>query len=69
VTSSFFEDSALFPKGSIEFDCALLMCGIEHEWHGRSDLCCPAGGRQERQSTTRPVCGSTSSSSCSASSV
>ena len=37
VRSSFFEDESLFPKGSIEFDCALLMHGIEHEWHGKSD--------------------------------
>jgi hypothetical protein len=42
VRSSFFEDEALFPKGSITFDCALLMRGIEHEWHGKSDLCCAA---------------------------
>jgi hypothetical protein len=42
VRSSFFEDRSLFPKGSIEFDCALLMRGIEHEWHGKSDLCCAA---------------------------
>jgi len=41
VQSSFFEDTALFPKGSIHFDCALLMRGLEHEWHGKSDLCCP----------------------------
>jgi len=40
VKSSFFEDTALFPKGSIEFDCALLMRGIDHEWHGQPDLCC-----------------------------
>jgi len=40
VRSSFFEDETLFPKGSIEFDCALLMRGIEHEWHGQADLCC-----------------------------
>jgi uncharacterized protein YqjF (DUF2071 family) len=40
--SSFFDDATLFPAGSIEFDCALLMRGIEHEWHGRSNLCCPA---------------------------
>ena len=39
VHSSFFEDASQFPKGSIEFDCALLMRGIEHEWHGKSDLC------------------------------
>jgi hypothetical protein len=42
VRSSFFEDGATFPKGSIEFDGALLMRGIEHEWHGQSDLCCAA---------------------------
>lgn len=40
VSSSFFEDASIFPKGSIEFDGALLMRGIEHEWHGQSDLCC-----------------------------
>jgi hypothetical protein len=43
VHSSFFEDKALFPQGSIAFDCALLMRGIEHEWHGKEDLCCAAG--------------------------
>jgi hypothetical protein len=40
VRSSFFEDESLFPKGSIGFDCALLMRGIEHEWRGKPDLCC-----------------------------
>jgi len=40
VRSNFFEDESLFPKGSIGFDCALLMRGIEHEWHGKPDLCC-----------------------------
>ncbi len=43
--SSFFEDESLFPKGSIELDCALLMRGIKHEWHSKSDLCCAAGNR------------------------
>jgi uncharacterized protein YqjF (DUF2071 family) len=43
VRSSFFEDESRFPKRSIGFDCALLMRGIEHEWHGKSDLCCTAG--------------------------
>jgi hypothetical protein len=43
VRSSFFEDEALFPRGSIGFDCALLMRGIEHEWHGKPDLCCTLG--------------------------
>ena len=36
--SSFFKDRALFPAGSVAFDCALLMLGIEHEWHGRGRL-------------------------------
>lgn len=39
VRSSFFEDRELFPKGSVKFDCALLMRGIDHEWHGRESLC------------------------------
>jgi len=41
VHSSFFEDAAAFPPGSVEFDCALLMRGIRHEWRAREDLCCP----------------------------
>jgi hypothetical protein len=32
LKSSFFEDKSLFPHGTIEFDNALLMEGIEHEW-------------------------------------
>jgi hypothetical protein len=35
--SSYFEDRSLFPEGSIEFDNALLMEGIEHEWHSASN--------------------------------
>jgi hypothetical protein len=33
LQSTFFEDKAVFPEGSIAFDNALLMEGIEHEWH------------------------------------
>lgn len=40
VESSFFEDVTLFPAGTVEFDCALLMRGIDHEWHSREPLCC-----------------------------
>ena len=40
VQSSYFENQSRFPSGSIEFDCALLMRDIVHEWHGRPDLCC-----------------------------
>ena len=32
VKSSFFENEEIFPKGSINFDNALLMTDIEHEW-------------------------------------
>jgi hypothetical protein len=39
VESSFFDNRELFPAGSVNFDCALLMQGIDHEWHGRDCLC------------------------------
>lgn len=39
VRSSFFDDRSHFPEGSATFDCALLMRGIDHEWHAREDLC------------------------------
>jgi hypothetical protein len=40
VRSSWFDDPVVFPPGSIELDCGLLMRGIEHEWHSRDELCC-----------------------------
>ncbi|MAG92938.1 MAG: hypothetical protein CMJ48_04225 [Planctomycetaceae bacterium] len=40
VESSFFDDRNLFPQGSVTFDNALLMRGIDHEWHVRESLCC-----------------------------
>lgn len=39
VKSSWFSDTSIFPRGSIEFDSALLMREIRHEWHGRGRLC------------------------------
>ena len=39
VKSSYFENRDLFPSGSVIFDCALLMQGIDHEWHGRGCMC------------------------------
>jgi hypothetical protein len=48
VESSFFENRVLFPAGSLELDCALLMRGIAHEWHGRGRLC---AGCEQRQVT------------------
>jgi hypothetical protein len=41
IESSFFENEHLFPKGSLSFDCALIMRNIQHEWHGRGSLCYP----------------------------
>lgn len=38
VTSSYFEDTARFPEGSIQFDHALVMRDIPHEWHGAQDM-------------------------------
>ena len=47
VESSYFSDPAVFPSGSAVFDCALLMNGIEHQWHSRETLCCqPSAGRE-----------------------
>jgi hypothetical protein len=40
VRSSFFDDRDAFPNGSVTFDNALLMRGIDHEWHSRESLCC-----------------------------
>ena len=40
IQSSYFQDSERFPKGTVEFDCALLMRDIDHRWHNRADLCC-----------------------------
>lgn len=38
VESSFYDNENLFPKGSIQFDNALLMQNIKHEWHSAPDL-------------------------------
>ena len=38
ASSSFFSDSALFPEGSVHFDCALIMRNIQHEWQAAEDM-------------------------------
>ena len=38
VYSSFFSDRQRFPQGSIQFDHALLMRDLRHEWHKADDL-------------------------------
>jgi Uncharacterized conserved protein (COG2071) len=50
--SCFFDDRQRFPPGSVELDCALLMRGIEHEWHSRPDLYLSSTGSYL---TTRPA--------------
>jgi hypothetical protein len=36
--SSYFSDTKMFPQGSVEFDCALIMRNIEHKWQAVPDL-------------------------------
>jgi uncharacterized protein DUF2071 len=38
VRSSYFADPAKFPPGSVEFDCALAMRNLAHEWRSADDL-------------------------------
>ncbi len=38
LDSQYFEQKQMFPKGSIFFDHATIMRGIEHEWHSCGDL-------------------------------
>ncbi len=43
IESSFFDNIALFPPGTATFDNALLMRGIDHQWHERPTI----HGRQD----------------------
>jgi hypothetical protein len=38
VSSGFFEDKSIFPEGCIQFDNALLMENISHEWKTLPDI-------------------------------
>lgn len=38
VYSTYFSDTSRFPPGSIEFDHALIMRNVAHEWHSAEDL-------------------------------
>lgn len=38
VRSSFFDDEARFPRGSVEVDHGLVMRDIPHEWHSEHDV-------------------------------
>jgi hypothetical protein len=48
VQSSFFSDETVFPKGTVEFDHALIMRDLRHEWHQEPDL------RLEREESAPP---------------
>ena len=39
VQSSYFEDRSRFTADAVQFDCALLMRSVVHEWHARPQLC------------------------------
>ncbi|HEX2832073.1 MAG TPA: DUF2071 domain-containing protein [Thermoanaerobaculia bacterium] len=43
VHSSYFANENLFPRGSVEFDCGLLMRNVEHAWEAAPDLLLRAG--------------------------
>jgi len=58
ASSSLFDDERLFPSGSIQFDCGLVMRGIEHQWHDREDLCC---NQAEAPASASSRCGSSAS--------
>jgi hypothetical protein len=38
IHSSYFADETRFPKGTVEFDHALIMRNVQHEWHSADDL-------------------------------
>lgn len=38
IKSSFFEDTSVFPEGSIQLDNAILMQNIEHEWNALPEI-------------------------------
>jgi len=38
IYSSYFSDQDKFPEGSIDFDHALIMKNVAHEWHSAADL-------------------------------
>lgn len=53
IESIYFQDASQFPRGAVEFDCALLMREITHEWHGRADLCCSPAAQTAYQNFTK----------------
>lgn len=58
IQSSFFDDRSRFPADSIQLDATLLMRELEHEWHGREDLCCSTPQRLSSLNAQNPRGGS-----------
>jgi len=52
IDSTFFANQAAFPAGSIEFDHALIMRDIPHEWRGADDLSASSQGSSKAQEAT-----------------
>jgi hypothetical protein len=48
VHSSFFADRKCFPDGSVQFDHALIMRDVLHEWHKAEDLYAISHERDDR---------------------
>jgi hypothetical protein len=44
IHSSFYENENIFPKGSVQFDNALLMTKVQHEWKSMKDK--PQAGKK-----------------------
>jgi len=38
IEARFFEDPQRFPPGCVEFDCGLIMRGVQHEWHELQEI-------------------------------
>jgi hypothetical protein len=38
IYSTYFADESVFPKGSVAFDCALIMRNIAHEWQAGAPM-------------------------------
>ena len=51
VRCSIFEDEALFPRGTAEFDHALVMRDVQAVWKGAPEL----GGDRSRSISQEPV--------------
>lgn len=49
VRSAYFDNRSIFPAGSIEFDHALLMRDVQHEWHSEPGKIAERSNDLERQ--------------------